>query len=77
MTETDARLVELANGGDNSAFDELVSRHRKRVCHAAVHKVGCRETADDLAQEAFVRAYMTLPTLRRPASFGSWVLGIV
>ena len=77
MTETDARLVELANGGDNSAFDELVSRHRKRVCHAADHKVGCRETADDLAQEAFVRAYMTLPTLRRPASFGSWVLGIV
>lgn len=77
MTELDARLVERTIGGDDSAFDELVSRHRRRVCHTAARRLGNWDSADDMAQEAFVRAYMTLTTLRKPESFGAWVVGIV
>lgn len=77
MGERDARLVERVLAGDDSAFDELVSRHRRHVCRAAAQLVGSQESADDLAQEALVRAYVTLSTLKRPELFGSWVVGIV
>lgn len=76
MTESDARLVEMAVAGNDAAFDELVARHRGRVCRVARRIVGCREAADDIAQDALVRAYLTLHTLREPARFGAWVIGI-
>lgn len=76
MIETDAQLVERTLSGDDSAFDELVSRYRTRVYHLALSMVRSREAASDLAQEAFVQAYMSLQTLRDPARFSSWLYSI-
>lgn len=62
--------------GDDSAFDELVSRYRTRVYHLALSKVRGRENALDIAQEAFVQAYLSLRTLREPERFAAWLSSI-
>jgi RNA polymerase sigma-70 factor (ECF subfamily) len=76
LSESDAQLVRNAISGDLSAFDELVSRHRSRVYHLALSKVRSRDAALDLAQDAFVQAYVSLRTLREPEKFASWLTGI-
>lgn len=76
MSESDAQLVRNAISGDLSAFDELVSRYRSRVYHLALSKVRSRDAALDLAQDAFVQAFMSLGTLREPGKFGAWLAGI-
>ena len=70
----EAPLVALAAAGDSRAFAELVRRHqgylRKllgRVCH------GDQARADDLAQEAFMRAWRALPGFRGDARFRTWL----
>lgn len=73
---TDGQLVLRAAAGDDSAFDELVARYRTRVYHLALSKVRGRENALDIAQEAFVQAYLSLRSLREPEKFGSWLSGI-
>lgn len=76
LKPSDGQLVAKAAAGDDSAFDELVSRYRTRVYHLALSKVRGRDNALDLAQEAFVQAYLSLGTLREPDKFGSWLSGI-
>ncbi len=76
MPWSDAQLVRRAAAGDDAAFDELVSRHRSRVYHLALSKVRSRDAALDLAQEAFVQAYLSLRTLREPEKFCAWLTGI-
>ncbi|WP_457421699.1 RNA polymerase sigma factor [Roseateles sp. P5_E7] len=72
--EQEARLVARAAAGDRSAFAALVQAHqgylRKllgRVCR------GDQARADDLAQEAFVRAWRALPKFRGEARFRTWL----
>ncbi len=76
MPGSDAQLVRDTLKGSNSAFDELVERYRGRVIRAARSRVGIRDEAVDIAQEAFVRAYMSLHTLRDPDQFAPWLMVI-
>ena len=76
LQTSDGQLVAKAVGGDDSAFDELVWRYRTRVYHLALSKVRGRENALDIAQEAFVQAYLSLKTLREPEKFSAWLSGI-
>lgn len=76
MQAYDGQLVAQAVRGDDRAFDALVARYRTRVFHLALSKVGGRETAFDIAQEAFVHAYLSLRTLREADKFGPWISGI-
>lgn len=73
---TDGQLVAKATAGDDSAFDELVSRYRTRVYHLALSRARARENALDIAQEAFVQAYLSLRTLRQPERFNAWLSAI-
>jgi RNA polymerase sigma-70 factor (ECF subfamily) len=75
--DSDGSLVARFQGGDESAFDELVARHRKAVYRLAHRLLGCHEDADDLSQEAFIRAYRGLPGFRGEAAFRTWVTRIV
>lgn len=70
---TDAQLVQATLRGKDAAFDELVSRYRSRTFYLALSKVGSREAALDIAQEAFVQAYVSLATLREPERFAAWL----
>ena len=58
--ETDRELVEAARGGSTEAFGKLVRRHQKRVFRLAVHLLRNAAEAEDVTQEAFVRAYGAL-----------------
>ena len=72
-TGRDADWVAQARRGDAAAFERLVVRHRTRLLELARSLVNDREAAQDLVQEALVRAYGALPHLRSPERFGPWV----
>ena len=72
---TDALLVAEVLGGDTERFGELVKRYRNLVLSFVAARVAADE-AEDLAQETLLRAFRVLPSLREPAAFSSWLLGI-
>jgi RNA polymerase sigma-70 factor (ECF subfamily) len=74
MAQADDRaLVEACVGGDRSAFDVLVERHRKQVYQVCYRFTGNHEDASDLAQDVFVRAYRALRTFKGQSAFSTWL----
>ena len=69
----DRRLVELAQQGNEEAFAELVGIYQSKVFGMALNFTRDRETADDLSQEIFLRAYLALPKFRFRSEFGTWL----
>lgn len=72
----DDALVEQALAGDYDAFEQLVTRHRRRVFGIAHKFFRNPETAEDVAQETFAKAYFSLSGYRRGASFEHWLARI-
>jgi RNA polymerase sigma-70 factor (ECF subfamily) len=72
----DAELVARALAGDREGFAALYDRYAPRVRARCWARTGDVETARDLAQEAFLRAYGRLGGLRRPERFAAWLLAI-
>lgn len=68
--------VRAAAGGDGSAFERLVRAEQGRVWRYLVHLTGDAALAEDIAQEAFIRAHRKLRTLRDPQRFVPWLLSI-
>jgi RNA polymerase sigma-70 factor (ECF subfamily) len=73
---SDELLVMRAASGDLRAFEALVRRHRTAVLRAARRLVG-PDDAEDVAQDAFLRAFHRLDRLRRVGSFRAWLMRIV
>lgn len=73
---TDAQLVNVVRGGDHLAFAELVGRYERTVWARAWHIIGDYHAAQDATQDAFVEAFRRLGQLRRPESFGLWLMRI-
>ncbi len=71
MEELEA-LVEAAQRGDASSFGRLVERFQGMAYASAYARLGDSHLAEDVAQEAFVDAYLSLGTLRDPAAFPGW-----
>jgi RNA polymerase sigma-70 factor (ECF subfamily) len=74
--ESERELVERAQTGDTGAYDALVSRYSKRVMSIAWGIVRNAHDAEDLAQEAFVRAYENIGRFRVDEPFGPWIFRI-
>ncbi|MEQ8818958.1 MAG: RNA polymerase sigma factor [Sumerlaeia bacterium] len=72
----EAELVQAAQGGDVNAFEELVRQHQQRIVALCRSRVRCVDSAEDLAQETFLRAWMNLDRLRPPYAFGAWTRSI-
>ena len=72
----DTRLVRQAQGGDKAAFTELFTRYESRIFGYVYRMVGDRAWAEDIAQEAFIRAHQKLGRLGPPHDFKSWVYRI-
>jgi RNA polymerase sigma factor (sigma-70 family) len=72
-----ADLVVAAQGGDADAFRSLVLRYQDFAYAAAFARVGDRQLAQDVAQEAFLQAHHDLHTLREPRAFGTWLRRLV
>jgi RNA polymerase sigma factor (sigma-70 family) len=73
----DSELVERAQHGDVEAYEELVRRHQELAVRTAYLVAGTGADADEVAQEAFVKAYYALPRFRTGAPFRPWLLRIV
>jgi RNA polymerase sigma-70 factor, ECF subfamily len=73
--DTDEALVERTLRGEVSAFEELVARHRAIVFRTAARIVG-RDEAEDVTQDAFLRAFHRLGQYRGTAAFRTWLLQI-
>ena len=69
-------LVLKAKQGDLSAYDELVRRYQQRVYATVYHMTSNHEDANDLAQEAFIKAFQALKSFKGDSSFFTWVYRI-
>jgi RNA polymerase sigma-70 factor (ECF subfamily) len=69
-------LVQRARRGDLAAYDELVRRYQERIYATVYHMTSNHEDANDLAQEAFIKAYQALKTFKGGSSFYTWVYRI-
>ena len=74
---SDLELVKQCQAGQTEAFDELVSRYRRRVFAMIYNMVHNEQDAWDLAQESFVKAWKSINRFRRHSSFYTWVYRIV
>ena len=75
MDASEASLIDQARGGDIEAFARLVEPHRSSALRIAYVMVG--DDAEDVTQEAFVKAFRHLSQFRSGASFRPWLLTIV
>ncbi|CAN5617074.1 N/A [soil metagenome] len=75
--DSDLALVTRAREGDYEAFEALFDRYRLLVYRFAYQMVGRRDDAEDMVQEAFIRAYQNLHRYRDEAKFTTWLLRIV
>ena len=72
--DVDQALARAAAGGDSTAFEALYRRHAARLHGVVARLVGYdRARAEDLVQEAFVRAWQALPAYRFESAFGTWL----
>lgn len=69
-------LLGRARQGDLSAFEEIVRRHQRRVYGVALRIVRSHAVADDVAQDAFLRAWQSLDRFELGRPFGPWVCRI-
>jgi RNA polymerase sigma-70 factor, ECF subfamily len=73
----DAVLVERSRNGDQDAYAELVTRYQAIAARTAYVITGTAADAEDVAQDAFVKAYYALDRFRAGAPFRPWLLRIV
>jgi RNA polymerase sigma-70 factor, ECF subfamily len=76
LAETDARAVGRTLAGERDAFRILVERHSKTVFRLAYRMTGNRHDAEEVVQEAFLRAYQNLGRFTGTSNFGTWVYRI-
>ena len=76
MEGNDFVLVERARVGDTDAFKELVDRHSRTLFKTAYRLTGNEADADDLVQEAFLRAYRKLDRFDGRSQFSTWLYRI-
>src|SRR5450759_5612050 len=69
-------LVKRARQGDLSAYDDLVRRYQERIYATLYHMTSNHEDANDLAQEAFIKAFQALKSFKGGSSFYTWLYRI-
>ena len=77
MEENDVQLIHKILSGDEEAFGTLVRKHQKSVHALAWRKLGDFHLAEEITQDAFLRVYKSLSTLKDPNQFAGWLYVIV
>ena len=73
MIKDDIQLIRRVLAGDDEAFTALVRKHQKSVHALAWRRVGDFHFAEEITQDAFLRAYRGLPKLKDPGQFSGWL----
>lgn len=68
--------VRKACAGDRDAFEILMNKYRKEIYRLAYRMVGNHHDADDVAQETFVKAFLSMKKFRGSSSFKTWIYSI-
>src|SRR5262245_19419211 len=74
--DNDQQLVQRVQKGDKAAFDLLVRKYQHRVLKLVSRFVNDAAEAEDVAQEAFIKAYRALPSFRGESAFYTWLYRI-
>jgi RNA polymerase sigma-70 factor (ECF subfamily) len=74
--DTDCQLVDNVLSGNKNAFDMLVLRHQHKVYGLVSRFVSDSAEAEDICQEAFIKAYRALPSFRGDSAFYTWLYRI-
>ena len=74
--ETDQKLVERAQRGDKHAFDTLVAKYQRKLERLLSRYIRDPAEVEDVAQEAFIKAYRALPSFRGESAFYTWLYRI-
>jgi RNA polymerase sigma-70 factor (ECF subfamily) len=77
LTTSERELVRAAQGGDDDAFTAIVKRHERKLYGIALAIVHSPEDAEDVLQNAFMRAHQSLARFRADQPFGAWLHRIV
>jgi RNA polymerase sigma-70 factor (ECF subfamily) len=75
-TLTDPELVRLAQDGDAEAFGELVTRYQSKIYRLARRLTDTQEDAEDVLQEAFIRAFKAVKGFKGDSKFSTWLYRI-
>lgn len=76
MSESEKILVEKSAGGDINAFETLIQSHQKKVYNIALRMTKNPEDAQELSQDALVRAFTAIKKFRGDSSFATWLYRI-
>ena len=74
--QDDTQLVKASQHGNQDAFASLVQRHQRRVFNMVLRMLQDYEEASEITQEAFLAAWMGLPSFRGEARFATWLYRI-
>jgi len=69
----DHMLIVRAKRGDGQAFESLVRKYQKPIYYLCHRMTGAHQSADDLSQDTFIKAYLSLHTFNESMNFFSWV----
>lgn len=69
-------LIERFQNGDTDAFNPLVLKYQEKIYNVVYRRIGDRETAKDIRQEVFLKAFKALPNFRGRSTFYSWIYRI-
>ncbi|MCD6163231.1 MAG: sigma-70 family RNA polymerase sigma factor [candidate division Zixibacteria bacterium] len=76
IKDEDTLAIERVLGGDDNAFEILVKKYQKRIYFLALRMTKSHDIADELAQESFVKAYISLSSFHKGKSFYTWLYRI-
>ena len=71
--EVDQLLVERAQNGDQRAFEVLVAKYQRKLGRLLSRFIRDSAEVEDVAQEAFIKAYRALPSFRGDSAFYTWL----
>jgi RNA polymerase sigma-70 factor, ECF subfamily len=74
--EVDQKLVERAQGGDRRAFEILFAKYQRKLVRLLSRFIRDAAEVEDVAQEAFIKAYRALPSFRGDSAFYTWLYRI-
>jgi len=76
VTKDESELIELCRSGDRAAFGDLVRAHEQRVYNLAYRLTNDPQDAEDVTQEAFLKAYRNIARFEGTSSFYTWIYRI-